>query len=167
MIRRPPRSTLTAPLFPYTTLFRSVSPVACHCDEAALALQSGDHRAFLSRQHFGFDLVDPELASDRFGRGAIVAGQHHNPYTLLAKRRDGLGRRRLDRIGNGQNPGRLLVDADENGGRAILTHFVCLLLKGADVDPAFRPKTGISQADSLAIHPANRPLPRWRLSLRA
>src|SRR3546814_9274064 len=26
MIRRPPRSTRTAPLFPYTTLFRSVPP---------------------------------------------------------------------------------------------------------------------------------------------
>src|SRR3546814_14001973 len=29
MIRRPPRSTRTDTLFPYTTLFRSVIPVAC------------------------------------------------------------------------------------------------------------------------------------------
>src|SRR3546814_12364326 len=38
MIRRPPRSTLTDTLFPYTTLFRSVRlnatgrPLAGHCD---------------------------------------------------------------------------------------------------------------------------------------
>src|SRR3546814_5314463 len=30
MIRRPPRSTRTDTLFPYTTLFRSVAPVALH-----------------------------------------------------------------------------------------------------------------------------------------
>src|SRR3546814_1027777 len=96
----------------------------------------------------------------------MCAGQPQNPYTLLAKRRDGLGRRRLDRIGNGQNPGRLLVDAYENGGRAILTQFVCLLLKGADVDPAFRQKTGIAQADALAIHRAERALAGWRIEVR-
>src|SRR3546814_8602616 len=30
MIRRPPRSTRTDPLFPYTTLFRSIPPLAEH-----------------------------------------------------------------------------------------------------------------------------------------
>src|SRR3546814_11388107 len=30
MIRRPPRSTRTDTLFPYTTLFRSAAPVAAH-----------------------------------------------------------------------------------------------------------------------------------------
>src|SRR3546814_17791946 len=30
MIRRPPRSTRTDPLFPYTTLFRSRTPVLAH-----------------------------------------------------------------------------------------------------------------------------------------
>src|SRR3546814_1319620 len=34
MIRRPPRSTRTAPLLPYTTLFRSVSFAGCR-DQAA------------------------------------------------------------------------------------------------------------------------------------
>src|SRR3546814_15190931 len=40
MIRRPPRSTLTDPLFPYTTLFRSVScpfpDIADHVVEAVI-----------------------------------------------------------------------------------------------------------------------------------
>src|SRR3546814_1881867 len=35
MIRRPPRSTLTDTLFPYTTLFRSPHPRIAHPDEAA------------------------------------------------------------------------------------------------------------------------------------
>src|SRR3546814_10353681 len=38
MLRRPPRSTLTDTLFPYTTLFRSV-PLAGRCDmDAAVAV---------------------------------------------------------------------------------------------------------------------------------
>src|SRR3546814_12684536 len=32
MIRRPPRSTLTDTLFPYTTLFRSPGGLRCRCD---------------------------------------------------------------------------------------------------------------------------------------
>src|SRR3546814_7329099 len=35
MIRRPPRSTRTATLFPYTTLFRSVDRIAEAIDDAA------------------------------------------------------------------------------------------------------------------------------------
>src|SRR3546814_2104127 len=47
-----------------------------------------------------------------------------------------------------------------------MTQFVCLLLKGADVDPAFRQKTGIAQADALAIHRAERALAGWRIEVR-
>src|SRR3546814_3290870 len=35
MIRRPPRSTRTDTLFPYTTLFRSSIPGACASDDAS------------------------------------------------------------------------------------------------------------------------------------
>src|SRR3546814_8367097 len=41
MIRRPPRSTRTDTLFPYTTLFRSVGPVA----DAGRLLRGKRHRA--------------------------------------------------------------------------------------------------------------------------
>src|SRR3546814_19321011 len=37
MIRRPPRSTRTDPLFPYTTLFRSAEVVAQHALDAVAA----------------------------------------------------------------------------------------------------------------------------------
>src|SRR3546814_18771728 len=38
MIRRPPRSTRTDTLFPYTTLFRSPDPVANPCDPTSVAI---------------------------------------------------------------------------------------------------------------------------------
>src|SRR3546814_15259629 len=40
------------------------------------------------------------------------------------------------------------------------------LLKGSDVVPAFRQKTGIAQADALAIHRAERALAGWRIEVR-
>src|SRR3546814_690032 len=40
MIRRPPRSTHTDTLFPYTTLFRSCLRICCHLGEAADMLRS-------------------------------------------------------------------------------------------------------------------------------
>src|SRR3546814_15041512 len=46
MIRRPPRSTRTDTLFPYTTLFRSPDRTAEEADRAARArLRRGLHRA--------------------------------------------------------------------------------------------------------------------------
>src|SRR3546814_7708259 len=41
MIRRPPESTRTDPLFPYTTLFRSPSKNVCAVDVDLAALTSG------------------------------------------------------------------------------------------------------------------------------
>src|SRR3546814_17818266 len=44
MIRRPPRSTRTDTLFPYTTLFRSIDPARKPADYAALADLRSDFR---------------------------------------------------------------------------------------------------------------------------
>src|SRR3546814_5789302 len=43
MIRRPPRSTRTDTLFPYTTLFRSDLPSQCGVEERAM-VQFGDYQ---------------------------------------------------------------------------------------------------------------------------
>src|SRR3546814_18710638 len=51
MIRRPPRSTRTDTLFPYTTLFRSVRR------EAEDAVRAGRSELFLSDQSIGEDRV--------------------------------------------------------------------------------------------------------------
>src|SRR3546814_2147502 len=64
MIRRPPRSTRTDTLFPYTTLFRS----------AALypAVDPGDRRARRDPRHHDVPAVPPEPAGDRPGAAAGV-----------------------------------------------------------------------------------------------
>src|SRR3546814_14023975 len=52
MIRRPPRSTRTDTLFPYTTLFRSTpDPVALHRILAGLKRQGVDHLALEASSH--------------------------------------------------------------------------------------------------------------------
>src|SRR3546814_7313582 len=64
MIRRPPRSTRTDTLFPYTTLFRSVVAVARHKDhaghealEGVAAHEEGGAVTLLQVQHADRDLV--------------------------------------------------------------------------------------------------------------
>src|SRR3546814_12400845 len=42
MIRRPPRSTRTDTLFPYTTLFRSASEVRCARSERIFTTEAGE-----------------------------------------------------------------------------------------------------------------------------
>src|SRR3546814_4820132 len=60
MIRRPPRSTRTDTLFPYTTLFRSYA--LCYS-------ATGDKRYLAQAQHIAdYILNHPNLPADRFGR---------------------------------------------------------------------------------------------------
>src|SRR3546814_3643049 len=49
MIRRPPRSTRTDTLFPYTTLFRSVGAGGFRADAIAAAVEEQDRAAIASR----------------------------------------------------------------------------------------------------------------------
>src|SRR3546814_10001987 len=76
MSRRPPRSTRTATLFPYTTLFRS--------DQVGIG-QLGD-------VHVGEDQVDPGLLErteglrEQVGRGTGQAGDRHGAGGLAAER---------------------------------------------------------------------------------
>src|SRR3546814_14988019 len=48
MIRRPPRSTRTDTLFPYTTLFRSFLAVAAHQQQAAMDIAHAPHIAVMA-----------------------------------------------------------------------------------------------------------------------
>src|SRR3546814_1497832 len=114
MIRRPPRSTRTDTLFPYTTLFRSVQ--ADRADD-----RPGPER--LRQGHGRPAEVRPGPVEEAAGR------------VLLSERlrdRHGLPERPL-RPGRGDLPGRR-VDAGQEIGRShVLTpftnsHLVCLLL---------------------------------------
>src|SRR3546814_11347830 len=94
MIRRPPRSTRTDTLFPYTTLFRSHHALAAPAvevqhpagDREQWHSEAGDHEqhhatgaeeaAAMQREHAGADLLSPVavvvvLVRDRLQRPAV------------------------------------------------------------------------------------------------
>src|SRR3546814_19939342 len=70
MIRRPPRSTLTDTLLPYTTLFRSAHARAASRPAAARAL-AGD-RAGRLYQRRQIDAVQPPDGRRRYGGEPVV-----------------------------------------------------------------------------------------------
>src|SRR3546814_19456766 len=95
MIRRPPRSTRTDTLFPYTTLFRSISGFAVLADQPAAAVAVERHfgalvfrRERLRRQHRGF-LVARKQQDDRALRFEAVLLElrqrrdHHRDIELV------------------------------------------------------------------------------------
>src|SRR3546814_10700438 len=61
MIRRPPRSTRTDTLFPYTTLFRSLETTVVHQDDARRQQQREEHQPSLQ----GVGPADGEEAADQ------------------------------------------------------------------------------------------------------
>src|SRR3546814_15022327 len=63
MIRRPPRSTRTDTLFPYTTLFRSADRPAQHIHPQIDVRSAGD---LLSRAGFAMPVVDGDSLTVRY-----------------------------------------------------------------------------------------------------
>src|SRR3546814_18001668 len=94
MIRRPPRSTRTAPLFPYTTLFRS----------GQVRLPRG--KAALPGQNAAGSRLDPpdfgRLRDDRHRSGRKTLAQRAKSGDLEVKRRATWGMS----DGNGSDPDR-------------------------------------------------------------
>src|SRR3546814_16977596 len=80
MIRRPPRSTRTDTLFPYTTLFRSLQELHHLLDATGL-----DQRA-LGGEHLLVDAEEVEVGADEI---------HHGIDGEAAHRRQPLGLRRV------------------------------------------------------------------------
>src|SRR3546814_8092734 len=84
MIRRPPRSTRTYTLFPYTTLFRSLRVAARRrfliipvIFEDIFAFK--ENRAFFVRSELGFIILahDVDRAEDRTADAAPVRSEEH------------------------------------------------------------------------------------------
>src|SRR3546814_9215648 len=77
MIRRPPRSTRTDTLFPYTTLFRAFGLLAGHADalrgddaQAGFLQHPGDRAGQIAARRVGLD--DRKGAGDRHERSSCV-----------------------------------------------------------------------------------------------
>src|SRR3546814_3135533 len=92
MVRRPQRSTRTATLFPYTTLFRSPSRHAAYVGASAFAHKGGLHVSAVMKDPRTYEHVPPEsvgntrqiLISDQAGRSNLLvrlteAGIPFNP----------------------------------------------------------------------------------------
>src|SRR3546814_5170699 len=89
MIRRPPRSTLTDTLFPYTTLFRSHAKLAELREDGAVSVRDGGrarHEAIV-RQGVGQKVLDRVDNLPLFGRDFHVdhgRGARGKPSTRSA-----------------------------------------------------------------------------------
>src|SRR3546814_4424581 len=75
MIRRPPRSTRTDTLFPYTTLFRSLGLVKC----GRSAPPPGVPNRIVSEheQHGGFGVSCVQLVGERLGAVSKLRSEEH------------------------------------------------------------------------------------------
>src|SRR3546814_6864406 len=83
LIRRPPRSTRTYTLFPYTTLFRSqrggvVGAVTHHEHVAAAALELAHDVDLVLRQQVATRFGDAQLARNRLDILRMVAREQHD-----------------------------------------------------------------------------------------
>src|SRR3546814_7945508 len=80
MIRRPPRSTRTDTLFPYTTLFRSAQQLGLQCQREVTDL--------VEEQRAAVGLVDPaQRALRRAGEGAAVVSEQLAFHQVGGQRR--------------------------------------------------------------------------------
>src|SRR3546814_7817268 len=79
MIRRPPRSTRTDTLFPYTTLFRSlrqhVRQVAVDVEQEALDVEPGQQRAHRSLRDDRAAIDDRQVPAQALGFLQVVRGE--------------------------------------------------------------------------------------------
>ena len=96
-------------------------------------------------QHLGLDAVDAEAAGDGLGGDPVVAGEHDDLDALGAQRLERLGGGLLDRVGDGDDPGDLLVDADEDDGGAVGAEPVRLGRERAGVDALAGQEVGAAE----------------------
>src|SRR3546814_1376065 len=80
MIRRPPRSTLTDTLFPYTTLFRSEDAAAArpgHARTAVLLAQAAQHVCDWARVEAAMPFLTAEAVQAEAGRPCAIRSEEH------------------------------------------------------------------------------------------
>src|SRR3546814_6739065 len=95
MIRRPPRSTRTGPLFPYTTLFRSdgkIGEIAAHHQDFAMRHVDDAHQPEAQREPHGGENVDrrdaeavEDLSDEESGVHMVRSEEHTSELQSLMR----------------------------------------------------------------------------------
>jgi hypothetical protein len=110
--------------------------------------------------------VDAELAGHRFGRRAVVAGQHHDADALLAQGRRAPPRRLLHRIGDRRSmPARGRPRRRRHRG-AVRTAARSASAQRRDITASILHQPAIADCDPAALHLPVTPLPAARRSPR-
>jgi hypothetical protein len=135
---------------------RVVDAVAGHRHPLAARLQPLDDLRLLLRQHVGLDPIDPDRARDRFGRGAVIAGEHHHGDALTMERLNGCGRRLLDGIGDADEARRLSVHGDEHHRLALAPQRLSAIAQRAGVDAERLEVSAIADGHGAALDTAGR-----------
>ena len=87
------------------------------------------------RQHLGQDVVDPDFPRDRLGGGAVIAGEHPNLEPERLELGDRVGRLRLERVRDRDQPGGLSADCEVHRGRALAGDLLRPLDAAVEPDP--------------------------------
>src|SRR3546814_11804320 len=110
MTRRPPRSTRTDTLFPYTTLFRSQAGQPGSADHTGAADQGGTGEAPLLHSEGGGHLVGRDQAGHRARLGDEAVDLRRVDPGVLAGRTGSLDDERADVVGRLADELRLAED---------------------------------------------------------
>ncbi len=86
-------------------------------------------------EHLRLHLVEPQLAGDRLGGGAAVAGEHDDAQPFGMQRADRLRGGLLDRVGHPEQAGGPAVDGDKHHRLPLAAQRLGRLGQGARVDP--------------------------------
>src|SRR3546814_6406889 len=86
MIRRPPRSTRTDTLFPYTTLFRSAAEIAGAADRARISEAAGHAAAIVAVERGALDIDAATGAGDGAGIFDVAAARQDDAEALALDR---------------------------------------------------------------------------------
>ena len=131
-----------------------VHAIAGHSDNASVGREFFDDAVLVLRQNIGFDFFDAELAGHRAGRRLAVPRQHHDPNALFPQGIERGLRRRLDRVGNGDDAAWFVIDREKQGRRPVPAQLVRLVFKIAKRDAEVRHKLRISERDKLTANSA-------------
>ena len=128
-------------------------------------MQLGDEIELLFRPQAGADLVDAELGRHRLGGGGVVAGGHDDLEPELMQRLHRLGGALLDRIGDGDETGKLAVVGQHHHRLAIAAAALRGVREGRNVDAGALHQARVAEEDRAAVEAALDTLPGDRVEV--